>query len=96
MVEVSVKLLGTLREFTGGKVLRLRFNAEPRVGDIIQSLAADLGPAFEKIFLDPANRGSLYHALILVEGFEIGVLQGMETPVRDGEEVVILPVSHGG
>jgi molybdopterin converting factor small subunit len=96
MVEVSVKLLGTLKEFSGGKVLRLSFEREPRVGEVIQRLGADLGPSFQKIFPDSISRRSLYNILMLVKGFEIGVLQGMETSVGDGDEVVILPVSHGG
>jgi molybdopterin converting factor small subunit len=96
MVEVSVKLLGTLKEFSGGKTLCLSFEKEPRIGDVIQRLVSDLGPAFEKVFPDSGNRTTLYHALILVKGFEMGVLQGIETLVRDGDEIVFLPVSHGG
>lgn len=34
--------------------------------------------------------------LILVNGREISVLNGLETNLEDGDEVVFVPVVHGG
>ena len=34
--------------------------------------------------------------IILVNGREISVLSGVETKLRGGDEVAIIPVSHGG
>jgi molybdopterin converting factor small subunit len=31
-----------------------------------------------------------------VNGKEISVLQGLETVIKDGDEVVFVPVLHGG
>ncbi|MFX0092174.1 MAG: MoaD/ThiS family protein, partial [Candidatus Hodarchaeota archaeon] len=36
------------------------------------------------------------NALILVNGKEISVLNGLETQVEDGDKIVLVPVSHGG
>ncbi len=36
------------------------------------------------------------NVIILVNGREIGVLAGLETILQDGDEVTIIPVSHGG
>ena len=96
MVEVKVRLLGSLSEFSEGKTLHLRFDTEPRIEDVVRFLVTNLGPAFERTFLDPVVHNPLPRALILVRGFEISVLQGMETLLKDGDDIVILPVSHGG
>jgi len=96
MVEISVRLLGSLSEFSEGKDLHLRFDKEPTMEDIVRILVIDLGPAFERTLLDPIVHNPLPRALILVRGFEISVLQGMDTVLKDGDDVVILPVSHGG
>ncbi len=34
--------------------------------------------------------------IILVNGREISVLSGLETKLHEGDEVTIIPVSHGG
>jgi molybdopterin synthase sulfur carrier subunit len=36
------------------------------------------------------------NALILVNGKEISILNGLNTKLRDGDEVVFVPVVHGG
>ena len=36
------------------------------------------------------------NALILVNDREISVLDGLETKLSDGDEVVFVPVVHGG
>jgi molybdopterin converting factor small subunit len=36
------------------------------------------------------------NVIILVNGREIGVLAGLETKLQAGDEVIIIPVSHGG
>jgi hypothetical protein len=32
----------------------------------------------------------------MVSGTEVGALNGLDTSLRDGDEVVFLPVAHGG
>jgi molybdopterin converting factor small subunit len=36
------------------------------------------------------------NALMLVNGKEISVLNGLETQLGDGDEIVLVPVIHGG
>jgi molybdopterin synthase sulfur carrier subunit len=43
---------------------------------------------------EPEN--SQPNALILVNGREISVLNGLQTGLKDGDEVVFVPVVHGG
>lgn len=93
---MKVRLFGALSMFSEEKDLHIHFDNEPTIEDVIRFLVTNLGPAFEKTFLDPIVRNPLPRALILVRGFEISVLQGMETLLKDGDDVVILPVSHGG
>jgi len=42
--------------------------------------------------LDVSSSG----VLIMLGGVEVGNLQGLETPLSDGLEVVFVPVTHGG
>jgi molybdopterin converting factor small subunit len=53
-------------------------------------------PEFETYLMDADTKDPRPNALILVSGTEIGALNGIDSTLRDGDEVVFLPVAHGG
>ena len=96
-LNVEVKLLGTLRGISGRDRIPLKLRGETAtVRDVIQELVDRLPGRFKRMLVDPELESPRPNTLILLNGREIGVLSGLETPVRDGDEVVLLPVSHGG
>jgi molybdopterin converting factor small subunit len=48
------------------------------------------------LILDGESSDARSSALILVSGREIGTLEGLETKLKDEDEVSLLPVAHGG
>jgi len=92
-VEISFK--GPISIVTGRRlVIELREKA--RVKDLIQEL--------NKAFLDKAREKRLEEViqnlesqnLILIDGREISALEGVETPLREGDKITILNFTHGG
>jgi molybdopterin converting factor small subunit len=53
-------------------------------------------PELEKSFSDQQAGDAVSNGLILVNGREISVLNGLETKLNDGDEIVFVPVVHGG
>lgn len=53
-------------------------------------------PEFDAHLIDADLKDPRANALILVSGTEISALDGLETLLKDGDEVVLLPVAHGG
>ena len=53
-------------------------------------------PELKRTFSDHELNDSRSNSLILVNGREISVLNGYETKLNDGDEVVFVPVVHGG
>jgi molybdopterin converting factor small subunit len=53
-------------------------------------------PELEKTFRDDSLNDSRSNAIILVNGREISVLNGLETNLSNGDEIVFVPVVHGG
>ena len=45
---------------------------------------------------DPDSGAVLPHVRIMVNGQTIHFLEGMETPLKEGDEVLILPLVSGG
>jgi len=53
-------------------------------------------PELKRIFSDQELNDSRSNSLILVNGKEISILNGIETKLNDGDEIVFVPVVHGG
>jgi molybdopterin synthase sulfur carrier subunit len=56
----------------------------------------DEQPRLKRALIDPELDDPRTNALILVNGKEISVLQGLNTKIKDGDELVLIPVVHGG
>jgi len=96
VINVEVKFLGVFRQFSERNRVLVKFEKPITVIKVIAKLTEDLSPAFKRVLVDPELEDPRPNALILVNGKEISVLQGLETEVEDGDEIVLVPVSHGG
>jgi len=94
-IKVNVRLLGIFRGFSGKSRIALRLE-QPTVGKVIQRLADSLSVEARRLLVDPELDDPRPNALILVNGKEIGVLKGLETQLKEGDEITLIPVSHGG
>jgi len=66
------------------------------VRNVIQTLAESLTTEAKRLLIDPELNDPRPNALILLNGKEINVLNGLETEVDEGDEVTLIPISHGG
>jgi len=96
VVSVKVKFLGVFRQISGRNQVLVRFERPATVRETIKKLTETFSPEFERAVVDPELDDPRPNALVLVNGKEISALQGLETIVEDGDEFVLVPVSHGG
>jgi len=90
-----VKFVGALRHFSGAGELELGCSGSGSVGELVNELVKEV-PEIERSLVDRQLEDPRPNALILVNGREIGVLDGLETKLKDGDEIVLVPVVHGG
>ena len=96
VINVGVKFLGVFRQFSGRNRIPVKLEKPATIGKAIEKLVEAFSSEFKRTLVDPELEDPRPNALILVNGKEIGVLQGLETEVEDGDEIVLVPVSHGG
>ena len=95
-VTVEVRFMGIFQHLSGKKGFKLKLEKPASVRKVVIKLAETFSPEFKRALVDSQLDDLRPNALILVEGKEISVLQGLETEVKDGEEIVFLPMVHGG
>lgn len=85
-----IRIPPTLRESTGGE------REVPGRGETLRDLLEDLVSRF------PALRGQVYDGdvapfvNVYIEGEDVRTLDGLDTPVREGQTVILLPAMAGG
>ena len=91
---LTLKFIGSLRQISGKTQLTLSFKEGMLLKDLITKISPEM-PQLEKSFNGQFN-DSRSNSLVLVNGREISVLNGLETELKDGDEIVFIPVVHGG
>jgi len=92
---VSVKFIGSFRSLSGKSMLEFRFGGSFPIRDVIKMIVEEL-PRLEPALIDPESENPKTNLLVIVNGREISVLDRFETMIKDGDEVVFVPVVHGG
>ena len=92
---ITVKFVGSLRHVSGVNQLALDRKECSSVKELMIEIAEEL-PELKRSLIDSQLEDPRPNALILVNGREISVLNGLETNLKDGDEIVLVPVVHGG
>jgi sulfur-carrier protein len=90
-MSVSVKIPSQLRAATEGEALATVEGST--VGEVLDSLYERYGELRSRIAEDGGLRRFVN---VYVGGDDIRFLDGLDTPVKDGDEVTILPAVAGG
>lgn len=94
---VKLKLTGILKGIAKKEHLNLNFENSATIKDVILKLIEIFPPEFKNALIDSELGSPKPNALILLNGKEVSVLpKGLDSEVRDGDEIVIIPVTHGG
>lgn len=88
---ILVKLIGVLSFFSGADSLKIEVDEESTIAVLLNSLCQKYKGDFREIVC--SNRGEV---LILINDVEVGVLDGWQSKLHDGDVVVLIPASHGG
>jgi molybdopterin converting factor small subunit len=96
VVNVEVRFLGIFQRLSGKKRLRVTLEEPATVRTVIMKLTETFSSEFKRVLLDSELEDPRPSSLIIVGGKEISALHGLETEVGDSEEVVLVPMIHGG
>lgn len=94
-MRVKIRLMGLLKKVCGKEEILIQLNEEAKLRDAILKLL-EKEETLKEILIDPELKDPRPNTIILIGGREISVLGGLETGLKDGDEIIIMPVIHGG
>ncbi len=96
-LKLTVEYLGYIKQTLGleqGEHVELRDGALAH--DLLVALAEKHGEPFKKAVYDPKDAEMKPHYILSVNGVFFTQLNGMETPLKEGDRIVFMPVVTGG
>jgi MoaD family protein len=94
-VRVRVKFAAVLRPLASSPTREVEVEDGSSVASLLKALACIESPKLLRRLLD--EEGCLQpDVLVLVNGVEVSALQGVDTRLKEGDEVLFLPSVHGG
>jgi len=93
-VVVRVRLVGVLKALALGKDY-LELNNANNVRDVINGLKSVNDKLFRRVF-DVSRNDLMPDIYIAVNNVDIRLLKGLDTPINDNDEVLIIAYIHGG
>lgn len=91
-MKLRLRFFATFREAVGQPDLEREYDGELTVGDVLEELAEEY-PELDLFTADGAVRDYLS---ILLNGRDIAFLEGVKTPLEDGDELSLFPPVAGG
>jgi len=92
---ITVKFIGAFRNASGKSKFTIMSGGRILLKKAIKEIVEEL-PKLKTVLIDPELESPKPNTLILVNGKEISVLNGLDTILENGDEVVFVPVVHGG
>jgi sulfur-carrier protein len=94
-MRLTIKFIGAMRQISGKNQLIINVQDGNTLRDLVDKLGENM-LEMPKIFGGQKSGNSNSNSLVLVNGKEISVLKGLETKLMSGDEIVFIPVVHGG
>ncbi len=96
-MEVTVDYLGHIKQtlgIAGTEEVMLKDQASLR--DLLSLLANKYGDPFKKTVFEPGCPDLKQHYILSVNGLLLSQLKGLDTPLQNGDHIVLMPVVTGG
>jgi molybdopterin converting factor small subunit len=95
-ITIEVTFLGAYQRLSGKKRLQLKLEKPSTVKEAIIKLTENVSDELKRALIDTQGDETRPNALILVGGKEISALQGLKTEIKESQEMVLVPMVHGG
>jgi molybdopterin converting factor small subunit len=93
---IEIRFLGVLQSISGKKGLNLKIKKPTTVKKVLDKLYPKFSVEFKKVLVDSQINDPRPNVLILVGGKEVSALNGLETEIKGDEQMVLIPMIHGG
>jgi len=95
-VKVKVEYLGFIRNMLSKRTEELELHEDTSLGELLGMLSKRYGSDFKKQVYEPGQKDVKYGFVVTVNGVLMDQLHGVETLLRNGDNVILMSLMSGG
>ncbi len=95
-MKIKIQYLGLVKTYTNRSQDEITLEGQALLSDLLNKLATDLGKPFAQDVFEPGSKEVKPMFMIMVNGVVIGQLNGVETRLKEGDCVILMPLMTGG
>ena len=96
-MKVKVEYLGHIKNILGSKrEEEIEVEDNSSISDLLLVLSEKHGESFKKAVYEAGGKDIKSNFIATVNGFLLNQLKGIETKLKDGDRVVLMPIVSGG
>ena len=95
-MKITLHTILGLKQVVGQRLMEIDLPHGATVEDFLTYMKEKWGDKLSARLFDPDSGAVLPYVRIMVNGQAIQFLEGMETPLKEGDEILILPPVSGG
>jgi molybdopterin synthase sulfur carrier subunit len=97
VLKVTVEYLGYLKRIIGnGRREEIEVVDNALISDLLMTLSEKYGTPFNQAVYEPKGSDVKSNFMVTINGYLLNQLKGLETKLRDGDHVILMPVVSGG
>lgn len=96
-MKVRVEYLGHIKNITDNKrEEEIETSEDVTITDLLTQLSRKYGEPFRKAIYEPKGSDVKPNYIITVNGYLLNQLKGLETRLKKGDHIALLPIVSGG
>jgi molybdopterin synthase sulfur carrier subunit len=96
LITLKIRTILDIKKILGKREVEIAVPKESTLQALLVTMVDTWGEELRSRLFEPNSASPLPHIRLMVNGQDIAFLNGMETVLQDGDEILILPPVGGG
>ena len=95
-MKIKIHYLGLVKTYTNKSQDEIELKDGASLSELLNKLAAEFGKQFTQDIYEPGAKDVKTMFTVMVNGIVMGQLNGVDTKLKDGDNVILMPLMTGG
>ena len=95
-MQVKIHYIGLIKSYTNTSQDEFTLSNGKLLSELLDKIAEDYGKIFKKEVYDPINKEIKASFVVMVNGVLMDQLKGINTPLKDGDTIILMSLMTGG